>query len=349
MLRGLPPILVTPLPDIAGFRIRPGIVDFHGDGFERHLAPRRGALKDLGEGLIALDAELAANGITTAYLAQFWSWEGGMRGPDFARSLVAALQETKPRLFTDMRLQLRVETHMTHDFDAIDAFVAQNEIGVVVFNDHLPHEALEEGRKPPRLQGQALKARRSPESHWKLLQDLHRRSDEAQGAVAALTKSLLARGVIVGSHDDETPESRHWFRDQGAHVAEFPVTQAALEAAWPDDIVVLGAPNVMRGGSHKSGLSAREAVAQGTCDILCSDYHYPALRLAAMALESAGVEAWPLISEAPARALRLRDRGRLEPGCRADLTVLDGAGRVVGTMAAGRWGYLTAPLIEALA
>ncbi|MFP4451611.1 MAG: alpha-D-ribose 1-methylphosphonate 5-triphosphate diphosphatase, partial [Rhodosalinus sp.] len=74
--------------DLTGFRVLPGIVDAHGDGFERHLAPRRGAMTDLGAGLAAAEADFAANGVTTAVLAQFWSWEGGMRGPDFARRLL---------------------------------------------------------------------------------------------------------------------------------------------------------------------------------------------------------------------------------------------------------------------
>ncbi|MEM6277243.1 MAG: alpha-D-ribose 1-methylphosphonate 5-triphosphate diphosphatase, partial [Pseudomonadota bacterium] len=132
-----------------GFTLRPGIVDFHGDGFERHLAPRRGALKDLTEGLIALDAELAANGITTAMLAQFWSWEGGMRGPDYARRVVHALAECSDRLFTDIHVQLRVETHLIQDFDAIAELVEQQGIRCVIFNDHLPHAALDAGRQPP--------------------------------------------------------------------------------------------------------------------------------------------------------------------------------------------------------
>ncbi len=65
---------------LPGWQVLPGIIDVHGDGFERHLAPRRGAMSDLGAGLLAAEAELASNGITTAYLAQFYSWEGGRRG-----------------------------------------------------------------------------------------------------------------------------------------------------------------------------------------------------------------------------------------------------------------------------
>ena len=77
--------------DLSGYRVLPGIIDPHGDGFERHLAPRRGAMKQMDEGLIAAEAELAANGITTGVLAQFVSWEGGLRGMDFADDLIGTV------------------------------------------------------------------------------------------------------------------------------------------------------------------------------------------------------------------------------------------------------------------
>ncbi|MGB0496735.1 MAG: alpha-D-ribose 1-methylphosphonate 5-triphosphate diphosphatase, partial [Rubricella sp.] len=99
--------------DLTGYLVLPGIVDVHGDGFERHLAPRRGAALDKAEALFHVEAELAANGITTACLAQFWSWEGGMRGPDFAAAVARAV--ASHRGLVDLRLQLRVETSLTDD------------------------------------------------------------------------------------------------------------------------------------------------------------------------------------------------------------------------------------------
>ncbi len=77
--------------DLSGYLVLPGIVDVHGDGFERHMAPRRGALREAEAGVVACAAELAANGITTAVMAQFFSWEGGMRGPDFAEHVFACV------------------------------------------------------------------------------------------------------------------------------------------------------------------------------------------------------------------------------------------------------------------
>ena len=338
--------------DLTGWAVLPGIVDAHGDGFERHVAARRGALSDMDAGLVALEAELAANGITTAMLAQFYSWEGGMRGPDFAERLAAAHGRVAPGLATDLRLQLRLETHMTDAFpDALD-LIDRAGIGAVVFNDHLPHDRLAAGRTPPRLTGQALKSGRSPEAHLALMQALHAGRDAVPAALTALAADLRTRGVAMGSHDDRTPETRAWFRDHGARIAEFPETRAAAAAARAaGDGIVLGAPNVVRGASHAGKVSARDLIAEGLCDALASDYHYPAPRHAALSLVRAGIcdlpAAWRLVSEGPARLLGLDDRGTLACGARADIVILDPAtGRVGATLAGGRITYLTTPLAE---
>jgi alpha-D-ribose 1-methylphosphonate 5-triphosphate diphosphatase len=218
-----------PRVDLSGFLVLPGIVDIHGDGFERHLAPRRGALESLAAGLASFDAELAANGITTAVIAQFYSWEGGMRGPAFARDLVAALAGTTLRAET--MVQLRLEVGMIDDFDDVLDLVDAGRIRYVVLNDHLPHKELAKGKRPPSLTGQALKARRSPEAHWEMLQAMHDRWGEVPGALGTALCGLAARGVLIGSHDDKTAEDRLRGRALGASVSEFPETRAAAEAA----------------------------------------------------------------------------------------------------------------------
>ena len=332
--------------DLTGFTVLPGIVDAHGDGFERHLAPRRGAMKDISAGLVAAEAELAANGITTAALAQFYSWEGGMRGPDFATSVMEGLAQIRGSVVTDLRAQLRFEVSMVDDYDAVAAFIAQYGISHVVFNDHLPHAALAAGKRPPRLTGQALRIGRNPERHLEAMQALHQGMDRVPQALARLTADLAAAGVCMGSHDDRSAETRAEWRTMGVTIAEFPETMEAAEAAYAGgDAVVMGAPNIVRGGSHNGNASAVDMAAMGCVHALASDYHYPSLRRAAWLLADAGIcdlaAAWHLVSKGPAQVLGLDDRGDLAPGQRADLTVLDSASRrVVATMAAGRISYL---------
>jgi len=333
--------------DLSGSLILPGIVDPHGDGFERHLAPRRGAATDLGQGLRAVEAELAANGITTAMLAQFWSWEGGMRSPEFAAALCAALEAHDAR--ADLRLQLRLELGCFEGFDAALALIDRHRIGYVVFNDHLPHAQLAVGKRVPRLEGQALKSGRSPAAHLALLTRLHDQIGAAHARLPRLCAALSARGVILGSHDDDTAKGRADWRDLGATIAEFPVTTAAAKAACDaGDPIVMGGPNVMRGGSHSKGVSARDLIAAGIAVALASDYHYPAPLGAVRALLADGwslPEAWPLVSKAPARMLGLADRGEIGPGKRADLVIVDPDLRQVqATFAGGQITYLAGPI-----
>ncbi|MGB1208153.1 MAG: alpha-D-ribose 1-methylphosphonate 5-triphosphate diphosphatase, partial [Paracoccaceae bacterium] len=335
-----------PQIDMTGARILPGLVDLHGDGFEHHMAPRRGALRTGDAGVIATEAELAANGITTATLAQFFSWEGGMRGPDFAEAVFDAVTRLRPALGTDLRLQLRLETHLLDAYDRALAAVDRYGIDCVVFNDHLQHDRLAEGRQPRRLTGQALKSGRSPKDHLNMMIALHLRGAEVPAAVDAMADALTQRGILMGSHDDQSEAHRTAWAARGAHLCEFPETQIAAQTAKAGGgCVVLGAPNVVRGASHAGNVSARDLVAEGLCDALASDYHYPALRTAAQVLGETGIltpeAAWALISTNPARILGLTDRGALTPGHRADMVIMDRASdRIVATLAGGQVTYL---------
>lgn len=333
--------------DASGYMILPGIIDLHGDGFEHHMAPRRGAQTNPAFGLRAVEAELAANGITTAMLAQFFSWEGGMRGPDFAEMLIAAV--TAYDAVLDLRIQLRLELSLLEEFERVKALIEREEIGYVVLNDHLNHTALAAGKRPPRLVGQALKSGRSPEDHMALLTRLHEQTPAAMNALPNLTGWMTTRGIKIGSHDDATSERRAHFRAMGATIAEFPETLAAAEAAKAaGDPVIMGAPNVVRGGSHDGKIAARDLIDDGLVDALVSDYHYPAPHRAALALWDDGLalnDAWALISTGPAHVMGWMDRGTLEAGKRADLVIMErDTRRIEGVFCAGRVAHLSGGL-----
>jgi alpha-D-ribose 1-methylphosphonate 5-triphosphate diphosphatase len=337
--------------DVSGFLLLPGIIDLHGDAFEKHVAPRRGAMNNLTTGFAGIEAELASCGITTAYLAQFFSWEGGMRAPSFAHEFLAARTQYRS-LGTDLRVQLRFETHMISEYAALSQLIDMFGIDYVVLNDHLPHAALEAGKKPPRLTGQALRAGRSPEAHHAMMRALHENGDRVEEAL----RSLLARhrDVTFGSHDDASQDGRRAWHALGVHIAEFPETLEAAEAAKAlGDAVVIGAPNAMRGGSHNRNVSAHDLIRAGLIDALASDYHYPSMHLAMRRLVNDGVcdlaQAWALISSGPARVIGCDDRGVIAPNYRADMVIMRQEDmRIMGTMAQGRFTYLADTLAARL-
>lgn len=332
--------------DLSGYLVLPGLVDAHGDAFEKHLAPRRGAMKDLDQGLIVAEAELAANGITTATLAQFYSWEGGMRGPDFAQRVLESLDDIRPRVGTDLRVQLRFEISMLDDYATIEDWITRYAIPYLVFNDHLPHDLLEKGKTPPGHVGKSLRIGKNPDKHLEDIHALHAGMDAAPAALSALCTRLAGLPVRLGSHDDATAAQRAAWTARGVHIAEFPETAEAAEAARDTGApIVLGAPNVVRGGSHKGNASALDLIAMGRCDALASDYHYPSMRRAAFLLADGGLmdfaAAWGMISSGPAQLLGLSDRGTLTPGQRADLVIVDASTRdICATISGGQVTYL---------
>jgi len=337
-----------PLPevDLSGYLILPGIVDLHGDAFERHIAPRPSAPFELSTGLTATDRDAATNGVTTAWLAQSWSWEGGHRSPDRAEEVMAALVDYRRHALTDLRLQVRCETHLVDSGPRLLEAVKRFGIDYVVFNNHLD-EAVEYSRKQPEVIFHwAKQAGRTPDEHMALVEGAMARSKDVPRHLCRLAEAFDELGVVYGSHDDPDGETRERFSMIGARIAEFPTTRKAAAAAKAmSDPVLMGAPNVVRGGSQSGNVAAADLIRQGLCDALVSDYYYPALAAAAWRLVDEGVmslpRAWAMISEKPAEILRLPDRGRLDYGKRADICVVNEATRRVEmTISGGRLAYL---------
>ena len=172
--------------------------------------------------------------------------------------------------------------------------------------------------------------------------------NEVPASIERMARAALAHGVPLLSHDDGSPEQRRWFRARGCRLAEFPTTvETAQEAAAGGDDIVLGAPNVVRGGSHTGWIDAKDMIRRGLCSVLASDYYYPAQLIGAFRLVKEDVlplpTAWALVSATPAKAARLGDRGRVARGKRADLSLVDAQDerpRVVATIVAGRIVYL---------
>lgn len=335
-----------PEVDLSGYLVLPGIIDLHGDGFEHHMAPRPTAPFPVAAGLQSYDREAASHGVTTAFLAQGWSWEGGHRAPDHCEALLAALQAYRPHALTDLRLQIRAETHLVGQTQRLIEAVRRYGVGYVVFNDHL-EEGLQMAREAPGRFGQwAAKVGKTGEELSQVLRQAMASRGEVARSLCQLAEAFDQMGVVYGSHDDPDAETRERFRMLGATVAEFPLTQRAAAAAQAMlSPVIMGAPNVVRGKSQSGNQSASDLVAAGLCDALVSDYHLPALPLAAWALVDRGIlslpAAWAMISTNPARILRLSDRGRLVPGLRADLVVVEAATRrIEATICGGRLTYL---------
>lgn len=331
--------------DFSGYLLLPGIIDLHGDAFERHIAPRPVAPFDKVAGLASTDREIVANGITTAYLAQCWSWEDGIRGPDYAEAVMQALVAYRPRMLADLRMQLRYETHMVDTVERLRQAILTHGIDYLIFNDHLP-QALDMSVKDPMgIAVWAKKNGRTREEHMQIVHAHLAKGAEVPESMRDLSVWLQKHGIPFGSHDDSTPEQRELFDRLGATICEFPTTrEAASTARHVHNPVLMGAPNVVRGGSQSGNISAADLISDDLCDVLVSDYYYPAMtqsvdRLVADRITSFE-RAWAMISTNAADVMGLDDRGRIAPGLRADLVVMNAETRVIeATLVGGKLAY----------
>jgi alpha-D-ribose 1-methylphosphonate 5-triphosphate diphosphatase len=339
--------------DGMGLLLLPGIIDLHGDAFERQLMPRPNIHVAPEIGLIESDRQLLANGITTAYHGVTLSWEPGLRGVDAGRAFLKALGAVRARLACDTRVHLRFEQYNIDAAVEVEDWIEQGLIDLLAFNEHTGDiarhvELGKTGSYSARtgLDGAAFAA---------LLERVRARRDEVPAVSARLAALARQRNLPMASHDDASVEMRMHFHALGCRISEFPFDDATARAAIAvGDKVVLGAPNVIRGGSHAGRLVAADAVRLGLCSVLTSDYYYPAQLHAAFALVRAGVvglpAAWDLVSANAAAAVGLADRGTIAPGRRADLVLVDdrdpGLPTVAATVAAGRLVYAGPTLAE---
>lgn len=360
--------------DARGLILAPALIDVHGDAFERQLMPRPGVYFPTETAVIDTDRQLAANGIATAYHAITLGWEPGLRDVARGRDLMQAMRDLAPRLTVENRVQLRWETFAFEALDVIEWALAGPLLPSVAFNDHtsmtmraydVPIQdrafefspdfsiaSLDDERMKKRTASKAHRAGLSDDDYIALMSNVWDRRAEVPEAIAKVAQMGRAAGAPMLSHDDTRAETRAWFRNLGAGVAEFPMVMEAAQAARAgSDPIIFGAPNAARGGSHIGSLGAGDMVEAGLCDALASDYFYPAM-LAAVAKLDAERRAdrlalWQLISTGPARAMNLSDRGSIAAGHRADLVLVDwpqdGTPAILGTWVAGRCAYRGMP------
>ena len=356
--------------------LAPALVDVHGDAFERQLMPRPNTYFPTDVAVLDTDRQLAANGIATAYHAVTLGWEPGLRAVERARAMIQALIDLAPRLTVENRVQLRWETFSFDEaFETIKWALQAPLTPSIAFNDHtsmtmrafdtsmqdraFEHSpdfttaSLDDNRLRQRTAGHAKRSGMDEDSYLALLRKVWDRRDDVPDAIARVAEAGREADAPMLSHDDTRAETRGYFRALGAATAEFPMVLDAAQAARDHgDKIIFGAPNGARGGSHIGSLGAGDMVEAGLCDALASDYFYPAMLAAVAKLDDEKradrSTIWSLVSEGPAQAMGLTDRGQIEVGKRADLVLVDWpddqSPAIQGTWVEGRCAYRGTPL-----
>jgi alpha-D-ribose 1-methylphosphonate 5-triphosphate diphosphatase len=312
--------------DLAGDTLMPGIVDVHTDNLERQVQPRSNARWPSRSAMAAHDAQCAAAGVTTVLDALCL----GDLGFDKDRVLtfrdgVADLDALAGTglLKSEHFLHLRCELPATDMMDLLDPVAEHSRVRMVSLMDHSP--GVGQYANLDRYRKMRLREGHNPAWIEDRIRDLQEQRARTRGPNR---RRLLARivplGIVLASHDDNTAEEVAENAADGIRISEFPVSMlAATEARARGMDVIAGAPNIVRGGSHSGNVAAADLVRGRVVDAYASDYVPSSLLEAAFAsVAQTGItlaQGVAMVTANPARMAGLHDRGRIEPGLRADL------------------------------
>ena len=321
--------------DLGGDYVLPGFVELHTDAVEGHLYPRPRVIWNAFAAVTAYDAQIAASGITTVFDSlRVWPDKRAVGMDGDAPLLAATLRQASEAGFlrAEHFVHLRCEVAADGVVEDAQALMESADVRLISLMDHTPGQrqfATEDDFRAYYMKKSGITAaemdvivEKRQEAHR-----LHARPNRSR--LVALAR---ARGIVLASHDDATTQHIVEAVDDGIAIAEFPTTDIAADGSHAVGIrVLMGAPNVVRGGSHAGNVAAETLARRGVLDIMSSDYVPGSLLLAAFDLPRRveGIslpQAVAMVSANPADAASLSDRGRLAPGLRADFLRVSDAG-----------------------
>jgi alpha-D-ribose 1-methylphosphonate 5-triphosphate diphosphatase len=323
---------ITPGQDTAGEDLNedyllPGVVELHTDHLEYHVSPRAGVRWDPLPAVLAHDAQVAGGGVTTVLDAVRVGRAPGAPDTDTgARALADSIELAADAglLRADHSIHVRCEVSAEHCLDEFREFADDQHVRLVSLMDHTPGQRqyadLEVFKRNSVSKGRV----REPEFDAWVAPLIERAERYSPGNRRAIAELAAKREITLAAHDDATVEHVAESVALGTHIAEFPTTvMAAKAAAEHGQRIVMGAPNIVRGGSQSGNVAADELLGLGLLHILSSDYVPSSPLQAVFQLAADGAlglaDGAKLVSGNPARAVGFDDRGVLAVGQRADL------------------------------
>ncbi len=322
----------------------PGLVELHTDHLEAHVVPRPKVVWNLVAAVLAYDAQIVASGITTAFdsLRVGSDIDSRSLGPQI-HNLTAAINEARELglLRADHRTHLRCELCAPDVVDTTRQILAGNRIDMISLMDHTPgaRQFRDVGTWKTYYGGKSGLSDSVLDGMVAERLELHTANHDHHRA--ALVELAHANKIAIASHDDTTLQHVDESAADGVTIAEFPTTFEAAKASHIRGICVLmGAPNLVRGGSHSGNVAAEQLAREGVLDIMSSDYVPASLLMGAFELarriDSIDLPAaMRTVTLNPARATGLMDRGLIAPGYKADLVRV----RMVGNLPVVREVY----------
>lgn len=313
--------------DFEGDFLLPGLIEMHTDNMEKHLQPRPGVhWPSATAAMAAHDTQLAGAGITTvldAVSVGDYRNEGSRRR-NMAKTIDALrLGMTESVFKAEHHLHLRCELCDDGVVEIFEPYARDPMVRLVSVMDHTPGQR--QWRDMDKLyQFHSGRGMSDADFEAFVKDSVARQSKNVDGNRQGILDLCRAQGVITASHDDTTEDHVDEAVAEGISISEFPTTrEAARRASQRGMKVVMGSPNVVRGGSHSGNVAALDLARDDLVDGLSSDYVPISLLHAAFMLhdelELPLEAAVATVSENVADMLGFDDRGAIVPGRRADL------------------------------
>lgn len=313
--------------DLDGDHLLPGLVEVHTDNLERHVMPRPKVHFPMAGAVQAHDAEVAAAGITTVLdaIGVGDPYDEGFRSRDQSELLqVLDRLDEAGLLRADHFIHVRCELPAPNARSLFEPFARHRRLRLISLMDHTPGQRQWSDIEHARTYYTGKKGWSDAQFQHEVRIAPERQQRYAKPHRAWFTDHAHTHGVALATHDDTTIEHVDEAHALGASMSEFPTTLAAAQRARALGLcTVMGAPNVIRGGSHSGNVSAMALAQAGVLDALSSDYVPASLLSAAWKLVHEAGYALPqavqVVSRHPARSVGLADRGEIAVGLRADL------------------------------
>jgi len=306
----------------------PGLIELHTDHLESHYVPRPKVRWHPLGAVLAYDAQIASSGITTVFdsLRAGVDVDGGGLGAELIQ-LAEAIDEGRRHnlLRCEHLTHLRCEIPSPGVVEMVEDFVARYPVGLISLMDHTPGQRQFRDLAKYQTYYNGKMGNSLAEFETMVAQKQRFNGERSAANRPALVALAQSRNIPLASHDDTTLEEVEQSIREGVALAEFPTTLEAAKASHAEGItVMMGAPNLIRGGSHSGNVAAETLAREGVLDILSSDYVPASLLMAAFELPSRAPtmtlpEAIQTVTKNPASATGLSDRGEIAVGKRADL------------------------------
>ncbi|MDQ0271840.1 phosphonate metabolism protein PhnM [Cytobacillus purgationiresistens] len=325
------------LIDAKGGYISPGFIDIHSDYIETIVSPRPTSMMDVDMSLREAEKILIGNGITTMFHSLSFYREDifthkPMRYPKNVQRLVDAIHAThhQPHLIRH-RLHARFEIDNLGEIDRLVSNIEEGKVHLLSFMDHTPGQGQ---YRDLEIYRDTLRGYRdlTEEELDHIISDRVNSPTMNMEKMKEVAELALSHGIAVASHDDDHVRKIDLVKSIGTTISEFPITLEVAEKAKKCGLqTIVGAPNILLGGSHSGNLSAAEAIEHKSADILCSDYYPPALLHAVFALhEKYGHDLhqmFMMVTLNPAKAVKLdQEIGSIKPGKKADILIIERLG-----------------------